>query len=96
MEIRPLIRRVLAVAAQVCVLVFLVPRVAPVEGVEVAGGCVPVERQLGSVPAEYEIARIEAVRAGGCMVNDLTINPRAPLLRWTRFCISARYQWEWH
>ena len=37
--------------------------------------------KLGPVAAEYEIARIDVVGAGGCTVGDLTINPWvAPLV----------------
>ena len=39
--------------------------------------------QLGPVAAEHEIARVDAVRAGGCTVDNLTINPRASPLRWS-------------
>ena len=52
--------------------------------------------QLGPVAAEHKIACVDAVRAGGCTVDNLTINPRASLLRWSRFCINMRSQWEWH
>ena len=38
--------------------------------------------QLAPIAAEYEIARIDVVRAGGCSVDDLTINPWVALLRW--------------
>ena len=52
------------------------------EGAEVAGGGGVFRwsgwMQLRSVEEEYEIARIDAVEAGGCTVDDLTINPRAP------------------
>lgn len=37
--------------------------------------------QLGPVAAEYEIARIDVVGAGGCTVDDLTINPWVAPLR---------------
>ena len=52
--------------------------------------------QLGPVAAEHEIARVDAERAGGCTVDNLTINPRASPLKWSRFCINMRSQWEWH
>ena len=50
------------------------------EEAEVAGGVFRWSgwMQLGSVAAEYEIARSDTVGAGGCTVDDLAINPRAP------------------
>lgn len=51
--------------------------------------------QLGPVAAEYEIACIDVVGAGGCTVDDLTINPWVALLRWSRFCINIRSPWKW-
>ena len=51
--------------------------------------------QLGPVAAEHDIARVDAVEAWGCTVDDLTINPRAPPMGWLRFCINMRSQWEW-
>ena len=52
--------------------------------------------QLGLVAAEYEIARIDVVGAGGCTVDDMTINSRVSLLSWSRFFINIRSPWEWH
>ena len=52
--------------------------------------------QLGLVAAEGKIVRVDAVGAGGCTVDNLTINPRTSPLRWSRFCINMRSQWEWH
>ena len=51
---------------------------------------------MGPVAAEYEIARVDAVGAGSCTADDLSINRRVPPLRWSRFCIRMRSQWEWH
>ena len=39
---------------------------------------------------------MDAVGAGSCTVDDLPIDPRAPPLRWSRFCINMTSQWEWH
>ena len=52
--------------------------------------------QLGPVTAEHEIARVDVVGMRGFTVDDFTINPRAPPLRWSRLCINMRSQWEWH
>ena len=52
--------------------------------------------QLSPLVADYGIARIDAVGVGSCTVDDLPIDPRAPPLRWSSFCINMRSQWEWH
>ena len=51
---------------------------------------------MSPVAAEYGIACINAVGAGSCTVDDLPIDPRFPPLRWLRFCLNMRSQWEWH
>ena len=88
----------LAVAVQACVLELLVLRAASVEGVEVAWKCVPAERLDTTGPGcgGAQNCPCWCCRSGGLYVDNLTINPRASQLRWSRFCINMRSQWEWH
>ena len=74
----------------------LVLRAASAEGVEIPAFRRSGWTQLGSVAAEHKIALVDAVGVVGCTVDNLTINPRASPLRWSRFCINMRSQWEWH